>query len=124
MRRHKPYLIPIYGRPNDLVAVNLGDFKPALKGETIMGRVSKDKKLIPYYKRAEIKKGALKKQNGQNVWVGNAVEAFFLHIQGSGRIKLDNGQTLRVGYAAANGQPYNAIGKSLLEKGALEPGNV
>lgn len=124
-KKTKKYRIPIYSRPNDLVAVHLGDFKPDLKGETIMGRVEeKDQKLVPYYKRAEIEDGALEKRRSEIVWVDDAVDAFFLHIQGSGQIKMTNGKTLRVGYAAENGQPYLAIGKALVEKGALEKGNV
>lgn len=122
-RKHGRYRIPIYGRPNDLIAVNLGDFKPDLKGETIMGRVQKQN-LVPYYTRAEIEKGALKKKRQEIVWVDNAVDAFFLHIQGSGQVKLENGKVLRVGYAAQNGHPYTAIGKTLLDAGALEKGNV
>lgn len=124
-RKKKPYLTPIYGRPDDLVSVSLGDFRPALKGETVMGRLDKkDKKLVPYYKRADIESGALKKQRREIVWVDSAVDAFFLHIQGSGRINMTDGSVLRVGYAAENGQPYLAVGKALLERGALEKDNV
>ncbi len=121
--KHAPFLIPLYGRPDGLISVNLGDFRPALKGETIMGRVEGEK-LIPYYKRAEIEKGALDQQHKEIVWVDNAVDAFFLHIQGSGQIKIDNEPPLHVGYAAANGQPYLAIGKALLDRGALAKDNV
>ena len=123
-RKHGRYVTPIYGRPNDLVTVNIGDFKPALAGEHIIGRVDKDKDLIPYYDRAEIEEGALKKQHKEIVWVDSAVDAFFLHIQGSGRIKMDNGSTLQVGYAAENGQPYVAIGKALVEREALDKNDV
>ncbi|MBI3441272.1 MAG: MltA domain-containing protein [Proteobacteria bacterium] len=121
--KHGKFRIPIYGRPHDLISVSLGDFKPLLKGETIMGRVQ-DKKLVPYYKRAEIEKGALKKQRREIAWVDNAVDAFFLHIQGSGQIVLDNHRTLHVGYAAENGQPYMAIGQELIRRGALTKDNV
>ncbi|MFH1158155.1 MAG: MltA domain-containing protein [Pseudomonadota bacterium] len=122
-KRHKPFLIPIYGRPADLISVNLGDFRPELKGETLMGRVEK-KKLVPYYKRTEIEKGALKKKHAEIVWVDGAVDAFFLHIQGSGQIRMDNGRIVRVGYAAQNGQPYTAIGREMMRQGFLEKGNV
>lgn len=122
LRRHKPYLIPLYARPNDLVSVDLGAFKPELKGQTIMGRVN-DQKLIPYFTRAEIDEGALK-HGPKVVWVDNAVDAFFLHIQGSGQVILPNGHVLQVGYAAANGRPYTAIGHELLKRGALQKGDV
>ncbi len=120
--RKKPYLIPIYARPANLVQVNLGDFKPEMKGESLMGRVS-GQRLVPYYTRAEIDKGALKKSK-KIVWVDNAVDAFFLHIQGSGEIILPHGKVLQVGYAAANGRTYTAIGRELVKRGALNKGDV
>jgi membrane-bound lytic murein transglycosylase A len=123
-KKHGRFTVPLYGRPNDLVTVDLGDFKPGLEGQHIVGRVDKDKDLVPYYDRAEIEEGALKKQHNEIVWVDNAVDAFFLHIQGSGQVKMDNGTVLRVGYAAENGQPYVAIGKKLVERGALDKDNV
>ena len=123
-KKHGAYVVPIYGRPDDLVKVNLGDFNPALQGEHIVGRVDEDKDLIPYYNREEIEKGALDKQHKEIVWVDSAVDAFFLHIQGSGRIKMEDGSTLRVGYAVENGQPYVAIGKELVARGALDKDNV
>jgi len=122
-KKQKPFLIPLYRRPTDLISVNLGDFRPELKGETIMGRVEK-KKFIPYYKRAEIEKGILNQKHAEIVWVDSAVDAFFLHIQGSGQIQMDNGQTMRIGYAAQNGQPYTAIGREMVQQGALTKGNV
>jgi membrane-bound lytic murein transglycosylase A len=122
IKKKKPYLIPLYARPADLVTVNLGDFKPDLKGETVMGRVEGEK-LVPYYTRAEIEKGSLKKGK-KVVWVDNAADAFFLHIQGSGQVILPHNKVMQVGYAAANGRPYTAIGKELIKRGALEKGNV
>ena len=116
--RHAPYLIPIYGRPSDLVAVHLGDFKPDLKGETIFGHV-KDGNLKPYFSRKQIENGAMQDKAPEIVWVDNAVDAFFLHIQGSGRILMDDGTVLRVGYAAQNGQPYTAIGHDLVARGDI-----
>ena len=123
-RKHDNYTIPIYGRPNDLVSINLGAFKPALEGEHIIGRVDKDKNVVPYYDRAQIEDGALKGEHNEIVWVDNAVDAFFLHIQGSGRIVMDDGSMVRVGYSAENGQPYMAIGKALVARGALSKDNV
>lgn len=122
-RKHGKYTTPLYGRPNDLISVSLGDFKPSLKGETVMGRVS-GQKLVPYYKRAEIEKGALKKHRSEIVWVDSAVDAFFLHIQGSGLVRLDDGSTLHLGYAAENGQAYTAIGRELIRRGELTKDNV
>lgn len=125
-KKHGRYTIPLYARPPDLVDVNLGDFKPEMKGVTISGRVQKTKngaRLIPYYNRAEIERGAIR-QSGKIVWVDNAVDAFFLHIQGSGLVKMQDGTTLHVGYAAQNGRPYTAIGRELIKRGQLTKDGV
>lgn len=122
LKKKKPYLIPLYARPADLITVNLGDFKPDLKGETVMGRVQGER-LVPYYTRAEIEKGRLKKSK-KIVWVDDAVDAFFLHIQGSGQVVLPHNKVMQVGYAAANGRTYTAIGKELIRRGALDKKNV
>ncbi len=112
------YDVALYGRPADLVTVSLGRFHENLAGERIAGRVV-DGTLIPYPNRAQIDNGALQGQNLELVWVNSAVDAFFLHIQGSGRVRLDNGEARRIGYAASNGQPYLAIGRSLVRRGEL-----
>jgi len=123
--QHASYLIPLYARPTDMVSVDLSDFKPDLKG-SITGRVTQGKdsaKLVPYYTRAEIENGAIATSD-KIVWVDNAVDAFFLHIQGSGVVQMDDGRTLQVGYAAQNGQPYVAIGRELVKRGELQKPDV
>lgn len=112
------YDIALYRRPADLVTVSLGRFREAFAGERIAGRVV-DGALQPYPTRAEIDGGALAEQSLELVWVDNAVDAFFLHIQGSGRVRLADGGTRRIAYAASNGQPYLAIGRTLVGRGAL-----
>ena len=112
------YYFPLYRRPGDLVTVSLGRFRDSLQGERIAGRVV-DGALQPYPNRREIDAGALDGQNLELVWVDNAVDAFFLHIQGSGRVLYGDGATRRIAYAATNGQPYLAIGRSLVASGAL-----
>lgn len=124
LTRHDAFQTPLYGRPEDLVKIDLGKFRDAWKGDVITGRVDKDKNVVPYYTRAEIEKGALDKNKLEIVWVNSPVDAFFLHVQGSGRVVLDDGKVLRVGYATENGQPYLAIGKALLERGALAKEDV
>ncbi len=113
------YDIALYRRPDDLVTVSLGRFREAMAGERIAGRVV-DGALLPYPSRAEIDTGALAGQSLELVWVDSAVDAFFLHIQGSGRVRLKDGGARRIAYAASNGQPYLAIGRSLVKRGALE----
>lgn len=117
-KRSERYRVPLYVRPPDLVMVDLGDFREELKGQRIAGRVE-DGDLIPYPDRKAIEEGALAGRELELVWVDDPVDAFFLQIQGSGRVRLDDGSEMRVGYAAQNGHPYFAIGKDLVERGAL-----
>ncbi|MEE2996039.1 MAG: MltA domain-containing protein [Pseudomonadota bacterium] len=119
-QRSKKYNIPLYVRPPDLVTVKLGRFRDDLQGQKIAGRVLKGN-LVPYADRETIERGALENQNLELVWVDSAEDAFFLHIQGSGRVRLSDGSTLRVGYAGTNGHPYTAIGRELIARGAVSP---
>ena len=116
--RSDRYRVPLYVRPPDLVTVDLGDFREELKGQRIAGRVEEGA-LVPYPDRKAIEEGALDGRDLELVWVDDPVDAFFLQIQGSGRVRLDDGSEMRVGYAAQNGHPYFAIGKDLIERGAL-----
>jgi membrane-bound lytic murein transglycosylase A len=109
---------PVYGRPLDHVTVDLGLFSSDLKGRKITGRHT-GKTLVPYYDRQTIKAG-LPKKIKPLAWVADRIGLFFLHIQGSGRIYLPDGQMLRVNYEATNGQPYRSIGKLLIEQGKIE----
>jgi membrane-bound lytic murein transglycosylase A len=113
------HTVPLYRRPEDLVTVNLGDFRADLKGDSIAGRVI-DGALKPYYSFQEIDEGALKGRNLELVWVTDPIDAFFLHIQGSGLIRFADGSMMQVGYAAKNGRPFVAIGRTLLDQGELE----
>lgn len=117
------YTVPLYRRPPDLVTVDLGLFREEWKGRRIAGRVM-DRALLPFPDRAEIATGALAKRGLELAWVDDPIEAFFLEIQGSGRIELAEGGEMRVGYAAQNGQPYFAIGRALVERGAMKKEEV
>jgi membrane-bound lytic murein transglycosylase A len=117
------YAVPLYRKPDDLVMVDLGEFRDAMKGERIAGRVI-DGRLRPYEDRARIEGGALKGRDLEMVWVDDAVDAFFLHIQGSGRVAMEDGSVMRVGYAGQNGHPYVAVGRELIARGALTKENV
>ena len=121
--RYGPYQTPLYRRPPDLVTVDLGEFRPNLKGERIAGRVDNGR-LRPYADRRGIEAGALAGKDLEIVWVDDPIAAFFLQIQGSGRIALDDGSELRVGYEAQNGHPYVPIGRELLTRGALTRDDV
>lgn len=110
---------PLYVRPPELVEVDLGSFRPALSGTRLAGRVQ-DGELVPMPDRASIQQGALAGRNLELVWILDPVEAFFLHIQGSGRVRLADGSVMHVGYAGSNGHPYYAIGRTLLRRGAID----
>jgi len=117
------YPVPIYGLPKDLVTADLSEFDSSLSGKTIIGRVVGGK-FHPYPSRAAIEAEGLGANAPVIAWVDDAVDAFFLHIQGSGLIRMANGDSLRVGYAANNGQPYRAIGRVLVDRGALAKEDV
>lgn len=113
------YRYPIYGRPEDLLIIDLGAFAEKYKGEKIVGRVQGGG-VSPYHDRREIDAaGALYGKAPVLAWVSDPVELFFLHIQGSGRVVFEDGQTLMVGYDAGNGRPYRSIGQLLIEEGRI-----
>jgi membrane-bound lytic murein transglycosylase A len=117
------FRVPIYRLPDDLVTADLGLFKEELKGQRIAGKVEKGK-LKPYDSRAEIERGALAGKGLEILYVDDPVDAFFLHIQGSGRVVLEEGGAITIGYAGANGRPYVAIGRALVQNGAMDKDSV
>lgn len=118
------YLTPLLARPSDLVMVDLGNFRPELKGQRIAGRVV-DGNLKPYEDRAEIMAGQLPPgQEKVLAWVDDPIDAFFLQVQGSGVLRFPDGSTRRVGYDGQNGHVYTAIGKELVASGALKKDEV
>jgi membrane-bound lytic murein transglycosylase A len=112
------YRHPLYGVPDDLVQVDLAEAQPEIKGLRLRGRVE-GRRVVPYYDRAQIENGAAPLRGKEIVWVDDPIDLFFLHVQGSGRILLENGETMRVGYADQNGYPYKSIGRTLVERGEL-----
>ena len=110
------FRFPLHVRPSDLVIVNLGSFRKNMKGEKIAGRVVNGS-LIPYHDRAKIEQGALNNRNLELFWLDSATDVFFLHIQGSGRIRLRDDTVVRVGFAGTNGHLYTAIGRELIARG-------
>lgn len=121
--REGGFTTPLLKRPPDLVMVELGLFRPAWRGERIAGRVEGGQ-LKPYASRAAIEHGRLAHRNLELFWVDDPIDAFFLQIQGSGRILLPDGTAVSVGYDGQNGQPYVPIGRLLVERGALSRDNV
>ena len=117
--RHGPYQTPLYGVPADLVRNDMGIFRDTLLGRMMMRMMAMGMmmRFVPYPDRAEIERDGL--LDAPLFYVDDAVAAFFLQIQGSGRVMLDDGTWVRAAYAAQNGQPYTAIGAILLERGEL-----
>lgn len=120
--RHGAFQTPVYGLPADLVNVDLGQFLPRLKGEHISGRLS-GQKLVPYADRARIDAEGLPDAKIL-FWSDDPVAVFFLQIQGSGRVRFEDGGVERIAFAGTNGRPYTAIGRALIEKGILTRENV
>jgi membrane-bound lytic murein transglycosylase A len=117
------YPVPLHLAPPDLRRIDLGSFNPDLAGYSIYGRIESGE-FVPYYSRAEIEGGVLVGQRLELLWVDDPIAKFFLQIQGSGQVRLDDGEVVRVGYASQNGQPYRAIGRDLIENGALRQEEV
>lgn len=117
-KRGGRYQTPLYRTPDDLVSIDLAGLYPELKGLRLRGRVV-GSKVIPYLSRAElVQSGAL--SGKELLWVDDPIEAFFLQVQGSGRVQLsDTRETVRVAYADQNGHPYKSIGRYLVDKGEL-----
>jgi len=116
--QHGAFHAPIYGLPQNLVSADLSLFKPELAGERLYGCVDAHR-LLPCPTRADIDAHGLKNAPVL-VYADDPVAVFFLHIQGSGRVRLDNRQMIRIAYAGQNGRPYTPIGRVLLQRGLLD----
>jgi membrane-bound lytic murein transglycosylase A len=121
--RRAGYDTPIYARPTDLIDVDLGQFSTALKGKKIRGRVEGNN-FVPYYDRTQIEEGALDSRARVLAWAADPVELFFLQVQGSGLVRLPNGEVLRIGYDTQNGRDYTGIGALMKARGLLAPGQA
>ena len=114
------YRFPVFGVPDDLLTLDLGDILPDARGQRLRGRLE-GRRVVPYYDRAAIEQGRAPVTGREIAWVDDPVDLFFLQVQGSGRIELDNGDVMRVGFADHNGRPYRSIGKVLIDRGELDP---
>jgi membrane-bound lytic murein transglycosylase A len=115
----KPGRVPLYAAPDDLLTIDMSSLYPELKGLRLRGRVQ-GKTVVPYWSRADISSGKAAMQNAKVLaWADDPVDAFFLEVQGSGRVQLDNGESLRLGYADQNGYAYKSIGKWLVDQGEM-----
>lgn len=116
LEKHGKYKYPVYGRPNDLIEINLQDFDADLPNKRLVGRI-KGSRFVPYYNRREIE------SNGINapviMWGDDPVDIHIMQIQGSAIAKMDDGAELRVGFADSNGLRFKGIGSILLSKNLI-----
>ncbi|MGE5648916.1 MAG: murein transglycosylase A [Bacillota bacterium] len=117
-KRGGPYQIPLHRAPDDMLTIDLTALYPELKSMRLRGRVVGNK-VVPYLSRAELMQSDIL-VGKELLWVDDAIEAFFLQVQGSGRVQLaDTKETVRVAYADQNGYPYKSIGRYLVDKGEM-----
>jgi membrane-bound lytic murein transglycosylase A len=117
------YAAPLYAPPDDLLIVELADLYPELKGKRVRARLD-GRRVVPYWPRADIDAGRADTNGKALVYVSDPVDAFFLQIQGSGRVALDDGSVIRVGYADQNGQPFRSVARVLIDRGELTLGEA
>lgn len=112
------FVHPIYAAPDDLLIIDLGELYPDLKGRRLRGKLD-GRRVVPYDKRGVIQERGEDLQRWAIAWVDDPVDAFFLQIQGSGRIELPDGSFMRVGFADQNGWRYRSIGNWLTKHEGL-----
>ena len=117
-RTPQPGYVPIYRAPPDLTRCTKPD------GTTGRGRIDETGTCVLYYTRGEIEDGALANKGLELAWAKDPVDLFFVEIQGSGRIRFDDGSVMRIAYANQNGRDYVAIGRLLRDRGILPPGGA
>ncbi len=116
--RTEQFAYPIYAQPEDMLIIELADIYPKLKGMRLRGRLDGNR-VLPYWSREEIDGPEQPLAGKEIIWIDDPYGSFFTQIQGSGRVRLQDGSMVGVGYANQNGHPYFAVGKKLVEIGAL-----
>jgi membrane-bound lytic murein transglycosylase A len=119
LTRSAAFSVPLHRQPDDLVEIDASQpAAPGLPADFRFGRAT-PAGVVEYADRAAIQAGHLDGRGLELVWLADPVDAFFIHVQGAARIALADGRTMRVTYAAKSGHPYTAIGRVLIERGAL-----
>ena len=119
LEKNSRYSYPIYRIPDDHITIDLGNFREKYRGERIIARIEKGN-IVPYYTREDIDVSDCLKDRGLEIaWVDDLVDLFFLHIQGSGMIRLPDGVSIQVSYAHKNGHLYSSIGRLLVDRGKM-----
>ncbi|MFA5233718.1 MAG: murein transglycosylase A [Sulfurimonas sp.] len=121
LTKKEPYIYPIYKTPKDLVVVDLGEQYPELKSYRLRGKIVGNR-LVPYHDRASVTANELDAE--VICYTDSKIDLFFLEVQGSGRVTLDDGTTLFIGYDNQNGYQYSSIGKYLVGIGEIPLGEI
>jgi len=121
LEKSAKYRYPIYGKPKDLVEINLRDFDADLPNTRLVGRVENNR-FVPYYNRRDIERNGVKAP--VLMWGDDLVDIHFMQIQGSAIAYMDDGSELRIGFADSNGRKFKGIGSILLEKKLLPAGEA
>jgi len=115
------FYTPLYRRPRDLLVAGRPVGKADIPNRATINRRNPQGELVPYYDRAEIENGALDGQKLEICWLKDPFDAFSIQIQGSARVRLEDGTMLRVNYDGHNGHPYAAVGRILMEQYGVPP---
>ena len=110
---------PIFGVPEDLLVVDLASVNPDVRNLRLRGRID-GRRIVPYYSRAEIDSKGEAFPAPVLGWTADPVALFFMQIQGSGQLRLESGERVRLGYADQNGHPFRSLGRWLVERGELK----
>ena len=116
---NEEYNVPLYRKPANLVMAGVRRLAKFASKGVKAGRLVARRKIVAYHDRAAIEDGALTGRGLEICWVKSPIDAFFAQIQGSTRVKLDTGATLRLNYDAHNGLPYTPVGKFLIDRGII-----
>jgi peptidoglycan lytic transglycosylase A len=118
-KRSADFPVPVNSRPADLLAIDLSPFGPDLGGRRIIGRYA-NRTVVPYPDRAHIRReGDFNTIAPPIVWLRDEIDLFTLMVQGSGKVKLEDGRVLQIGFDISNGLPYRSIGRMLIEQGKI-----
>jgi len=117
--QNEVYNVPVYRRPSNLFVRGTTQSSAGLPNKGDVYRKIGRRKLVPYYDRAEIEDGAIAGRGLEICWLRNQTDLLFSQIQGSARVQLDDGSTLRINYDAHNGYPYTPVGRILIERNII-----
>src|SRR5437763_1646012 len=115
----REFTVPLYRRPDDLVLMSARRDGVGFPNKGEVGRRVGDQVVTPYFDRAEIENGALDGRHLEICWIKDPIDALFIQIQGSARVRLEDGLLLRINYDAHHGLPFTPVGRPLIERNII-----